>query len=334
MAISISFLQRLPLAKEKPWAALGFTLVLVGIGYLARVAAMPLLPEGFPYATFLPVVIVTTFLFGLKCGIVAAILCGATAWYSLVPPLLTFEPSAAKVTTFAVFILLSSLNVALIHWMQRANAGLAAERETSRALAENRELLFQELQHRISNNLQMVAALLALQKQKVGDASARSALDEAARRLSLIGRISRKLYDPTGTALGVKTFLTTLYQDVVRANSDVRVDGSVTVDEDIVLSSESAIPLALIFTESLANSIEHGFAGRSSGTIDVYLSRRPDDMLELMIADDGCGLPAGFDLSRVDSLGLRIANTLAQNLNGTYTLEKGAGTTARLVIPA
>jgi two-component sensor histidine kinase len=65
-------------------------------------------------------------------------------------------------------------------------------------LADTRELLFRELQHRVSNNLQVAAGLLTMQKRQLTDVSEKTALDEAAGRLALIGRISRQLYDPSG----------------------------------------------------------------------------------------------------------------------------------------
>lgn len=78
---------------------------------------------------------------------------------------------------------------------------------SSARLAATRELLFRELQHRVSNNLQMVAALLTVQRRKIADPEAKLALDEASRRLGVIGRISRQLYDPTGAGKDLPAFL-------------------------------------------------------------------------------------------------------------------------------
>src|SRR3546814_6329176 len=93
------------------------------------------------------------------------------------------------------------VGIALINLLQKANFKLAVERERSRALAENRELLFHELQHRVSNNLQVVAAMLSLQRRHVDHDVARRALDDASARLALVGRISRARSEEHTSAL-------------------------------------------------------------------------------------------------------------------------------------
>lgn len=130
-------------------------------------------------------------------GTITAILSGVAAWYWFIPPAgFTVDQGTAVALLFYAFI--TGTEVTLVHWMQRANRQALAEREANAHLAETQTLLFRELQHRVSNNLQMVAALLNLQRRRVKDAEAREALDEAARRLGVVGRISRKLYDPAG----------------------------------------------------------------------------------------------------------------------------------------
>src|SRR3546814_9165321 len=120
------------------------------------------------------------------------------------------------------------VDIALINLLQKANFKLAVERERSRALAENRELLFHELQHRVSNNLQVVAAMLSLQRRHVDHDVARRALDDASARLALVGRISRALYNPSGEGQNVWSFLSTLTADVLEASG--RDDIVLTVD--------------------------------------------------------------------------------------------------------
>src|SRR6185295_3575503 len=110
-------------------------------------------------------------------------------WYVFIPPFHSFALAPGTLLSLGFYTLVVSIDITLVHWMQRANGWLVGERERSRQLVEQRELLFRELQHRVSNNLQVVAALLALQKRDVTDERARLALDEASRRLALIGKI-------------------------------------------------------------------------------------------------------------------------------------------------
>ena len=133
--------------------------------------------------------------------------------------------------------------------------------------------------------------------------------------------------------------------------------------DNLRLPSQQAASLALVLNELLQNALEHGFENRKKGTLTATISRleedggnreklqgKPaetvsyagstkkenDDRLLLLVTDDGVGLPAGFDLQKTKSLGLKIVQTVVQSdLKGTFTLEPrtdGSGTVARVVI--
>ncbi|MCC2977579.1 DUF4118 domain-containing protein [Sphingomonas sp. PL-96] len=327
-------LERLPIAADRPWIGVSVTLVSVVIGFVVRWVADPVLPSGFPFVSFFPVVILISFLFGVRFGTLAAVLCGLLAWRFFIPPYDTWAltPGSTLALLFYVFVVVTDM--ALVHWMQRANRNLARERELSRALADTRELLFNELQHRVSNNLQVAAGLLSIQKRQVSDSAARAALDEAARRLALIGRISRQLYDAGGATRTMREFLEPLCADVIEASGRTGIRCTIDVAADAPLSPDAAVPLALIVAEAMANAIEHGFRDRATGHIEVHLARDGRDMVKVEVRDDGHGLPEGFNIEASDSLGLRIATMLASQLNGRFDLVREKVTTARLLLPA
>ena len=102
--------------------------------------------------------------------------------------------------------------------------------------------------------------------------------------------------------------------------------------EQILLRPAAAIPVALIVAEAVANAIEHGFAERDEGRIDVELARN-DGKVTVEVHDDGKGPPPDFDLASHGSLGLNIAGMLAEQLDGTFVLIRDRRTTARLVLP-
>jgi two-component sensor histidine kinase len=291
------------------------------------------LPSGFPYVTFFPAVLLASVLFGVRYGIAAATACGLLSWYFFIDERYSFSlgPGAAVALGFYVFVV--GVDILIIHWMQTANAKLAVERENNRMLAQTRELLFNELQHRVSNNLQVAAGLISLQKRQVSDRYARDALDEASRRLAVIGRISRQLYDAGGNARRMHEFLEPLCRDVIEASGRTDIACDVRVDEDALLLPDAAIPMALIVAEALANAIEHGFADGQAGTVVVEMSRDGPGRMRIEVRDDGRGLPDGFDVDKSDSLGLRIARMLAEQLRGRFEMLPGAGTTARLTLP-
>lgn len=326
------WVERLPLAQSRPWLALGITAAIVATAFVLRLMMMGSTPDGLAFVTFFPAVLLTCFLLGARMGMVAALASILLACVFFLSDPLHPGPVLNGAPAVLLFALLVSLNLTLFHWMQRANAKLRVERTRSDSLAEIREILFRELQHRVSNNLQVAAGLLALQKKHVGDGAARAALDETARRLSVIGRISRQLYQSTGGTRGMRAFLEPLCADVVEMSGRAGVTISVRAEEDMQLAPDAALPLALIVAEAIANAIEHGFADRAEGTIEVVLGRDGTGAGTVEVRDNGSGLPAGFDLARSNSLGLGIARTFAEQLGGRFELVEGDGTVARVVL--
>lgn len=330
------FVERLPLVLERKWHGYAVTTALCVVALLVREAATPVMPAGYPFVSFFPAVIIASFLFGVRPGIYAALLCGAAAWYFFIPPVQMFGINPGVVVALLFYTGVVAVDIALIHWMQRANYNLGVERERSRALAENHKLLFRELQHRVSNNLQVVAALLSLQRRSITDEGARKALDEASTRLALVGKISRNLYDPAGQGQTIRAFLEMLGGELLEASGRGDIALSIEAPADLMLEPDVTMPIALIFAEAVSNALEHGFADRQGGRITIILTVQVDGALTLVIADDGPGIPSGFDPIASASLGLKIATTLATQLGGRFGMENGpsGGGMAVLDIPA
>ncbi|WP_066963699.1 sensor histidine kinase [Rhizorhabdus dicambivorans] len=325
-------LERFPLARERPALGYAATLGIIAVALTVRFLADPLMPAGYPYVAFFPAVILSTFLFGVGPGIVAGVICGLSAWYFFMPPQFSAKMTPGIAFALIFYGLVVAIDIVLIAWMQRSNRRLARERERSRQLAERGEVLFRELQHRVSNNLQVVGGLLALQIRSVSDSTARAALEESSRRLALIGRIHRQLYDPHGEQLDLGAFLSQLGGDLIDSCGKPAISCRIEAEPGIHLPAQAAVPIALIVAEAVANAIEHGFAAQDEGEILVEATTA-DGTLRVTVLDDGVGLPAGFDLAASDSLGLRLAQMLARQLGGTFSLEGGQRTTAKLTLP-
>jgi two-component system, sensor histidine kinase PdtaS len=327
---SLSPLSRFPAWRQAPLIAYGFGLATFALALMARYQLNGILPLGFPFITFFPSIVLTAFVAGLGPAVLVTILSTLAAWYLFLPPVHSFTLTPEGVLALVLFVTTAAIVVAVIHVMHSALARLRQERARSVQLAEQREILFAELQHRISNNLQVVGALMTLQKSSLSDAQARQALSEASQRLSLIAKLNRKLHDPANAGLDLKEFLRELCQDVSRAAGIEDAGCHVKGIEGVALPADKAVPLALIVTELLNNSIEHGFAGRADGQLHMDLERSDTDEIVLTVQDNGGGLPAGFDLKQAKSLGLRIVQSLAQQIGARLEFFSEGGTTCRL----
>lgn len=324
-----SWLTRLPLAQRRPALGMAAAAVITLIAFAVRMTLDRVLPPGFPYVTFFPAVVLSAFIFGVRPGVLSAVLGFAFSWYYFIPPP-GFALTGGVAMALGLYVFVVAVDILLIHLMQRAQLRALAERQISRDLAETRAVLFQELQHRVGNNLQMVGSMLALQKRGLaGDAA--QAIGEAARRVALIGTMQRDLYRPDGEATALLDLVGKVCAETVTAHGRDDVTLNVEGDAAIALPPNLAIPASVVVAETAANALEHGFPDRA-GHLAVSVARE-GTMVVVCVADDGAGPPAGFSAEQSTSLGLRLATALARQLRGHYTLERdGDRTVARLVI--
>jgi len=194
----------------------------------------------------------------------------------------------------------------------------------------DKAVLLQELQHRVKNNLQVISSLLNLEADSLPDA-AQGPLRMCVRRVQSMALIHNQLYgkedlgrlDFGEYAKGLTSDLFQAYcvrSEVVRLRLDL---------DPILLDVKQAIPCGLILNELLTNSLKYAFPGGRAGEILVALHCQDNGLVSLRVADNGVGLPPGFDWKQSKSLGLRIVNILASQLNGTvrHEAEGGAGFT-------
>ncbi|EFH13057.1 sensor histidine kinase [Teichococcus cervicalis] len=319
----------------------GVAALLLVAALLARLLADPYLPPGFPFLTFFPAVIVTAFLCGTAPGLTVGALSGLAAWYLFIEPLHSFGMQSSVALALGFFMGVVGLDVLLIHVMNQSLRQLRAESarrsreaELSQLLARTREVMFEELQHRVSNNLQVLAAMMMLQRGAVQEPEARRVLDNAAQRLELIGRLQRSLHRPGEAGLPFGRFLEGLCQDVLQASGAQSVTAEIEA-EPVALAPERTVPVALITAELVANAVEHAFRG-GPGRLRIGLRREEGGTLALSVRDDGAGLAPGFVAAESRSLGLRIVHALAEQIGGRFEMRAapGGGTLCRLVFAA
>ena len=184
-------------------------------------------------------------------------------------------------------------------------------RRRDRALL-SKDATIREIHHRVKNNLQTVAALLRLQARRTAIPEASRALAESVRRVNSIALVHETL----SASVDERVDFDELVDKVLPAIGDgataesrakVRRDGSFGT-----LPAALATPLVLVLTELVHNALAHAFDPGQVGEVTV-VAERAAETLYVAVADDGRGLPAGFDLERSDGLGLQIVRTLLES---------------------
>lgn len=200
----------------------------------------------------------------------------------------------------------------------------------------SKDATIREIHHRVKNNLQTVAALLRLQARRTENEQARLALTESVRRVTSIASVHEMLsmsVDEEVDLDEVVDRLLPIMADVATVHTtgiQVRRNGSLGV-----FPAERATPLVMVLTELVQNAIEHAFDPGDNGIVTIR-SERSARWLDVIIRDDGHGLPEGFDLDGSDRLGLQIVRTLVTaELGGSIGLHPGdtVGTDAVIRIP-
>jgi PAS domain S-box-containing protein len=206
---------------------------------------------------------------------------------------------------------------------------------TKRMKAESeREILFRELKHRVKNNLQLLSSMVDMQIMRSDDPKIKNKLQEIQSVIDTIALIYSRAYEGTEIAgLNLNIFIEELLGGLMKfkANDDLIIQHTISGDS-IRLSTDSAIPMALIANELVFNALKHAFNGRKMGKLSISL-KEEKDTITMSIADDGVGLREDVDLNKPDSFGLKIVNNLIKQLNGTMETKVKDGTEFILKIP-
>ena len=196
-----------------------------------------------------------------------------------------------------------------------------------------KDATIREIHHRVKNNLQTVSALLRLQSRRIEDPAASAALNEAVRRIASIALVHETLSSSTEASVAFDDVLDRLIKHALELSPRMGELNIARTGELGSLDPRIATPLSLVVTELIHNALEHGLA-ESGANLTVEVSRL-EDAAQIVIFDDGVGLPDGFTILESANLGLQIVRTLTENeLKGTIKLIRtNRGTEAQLNFP-
>lgn len=197
------------------------------------------------------------------------------------------------------------------------------EQRMQEALRE-KELLLEEVHHRVKNNLQVIHSLLDLQMLKLRDPELLVMLRDSQNRIRSMSMIHQTLYQSHDFArVDFQRFLGDLLPSLMDSYGTQAGRVAMEVDaHEVRLPINEAIPCGLIVNELVSNALKHGFPSQRQGVIRVDLRHDGQGQVELAIGNDGVDIPADQDLQRSGSLGLQLVRLLARQLNGQLDIRR------------
>ena len=194
-----------------------------------------------------------------------------------------------------------------------------------------KEVLLKEIHHRVKNNLQVISSLLYLNSKKIKDKEALEMFKESQHRVKSIALVHERLYQSKDLGkIDFKEYVVKLASDLFRsfAINVSMVKLNININ-DIYISIDTAVPCGLIINELVSNSLKYAFpemgTSDKDNNINIDFNKNDSGELILRIYDNGKGLPEGLDITKTQSLGLQLVDTLVAQLEGTLDIINSSG---------
>ena len=202
--------------------------------------------------------------------------------------------------------------------MRLMNEALRKEKEIVESRDQEKTILLQEIHHRVKNNLQIVMSLLRMQSNKIASAETREHFDDAINRVLTMSLIHQKLYESENlSAVDLAEYIESLASDILRSSQIPRsIDKSFSIEVPEV-GMKTIVPIALIITELISNSVKHAFGATENPKIRLSVNAiSSSKTLELVYFDNG-----SWKKTEEDTFGVHLIDALTEQLEGNYDLD-------------
>ncbi len=207
-----------------------------------------------------------------------------------------------------------------------------AEDQVKASLAE-KVVLLREIHHRVKNNFQVIMSLLKIQARHIQDESLRNIFKDSQNRIRSMALVHERLYR-SGDLANIRSadFIKTLAGDLIQSYATQQEISLLTEVDDVSLPVDTAIPCGFIINELISNSLKHAFNKTGQGTVTISFHLSEDGAAcELVVRDNGSGIPESIEISKVRSMGLSLVHsTVTRQLSGKIEISRTAGTEFRI----
>jgi PAS domain S-box-containing protein len=204
----------------------------------------------------------------------------------------------------------------------------SVEKQIEASLKE-KEMLLREIHHRVKNNMQVISSLLWLQSGYIKDKKYLEMFRDSQNRITTMSLVHEKLYMSKDLAnIEFKEYIRDLVNGLFQSHGvkAETIELKINVG-NVLLGIDHAIPCGLIINELITNSLKYAFSDKRKGEIKVSLHINHENMVELIVSDNGMGIPSDLDFRKTESLGLRLVTILSEDqLHGNIDLDRSRGT--------
>jgi len=198
-----------------------------------------------------------------------------------------------------------------------------------RKLLEEKDILMRELQHRVKNNLNVIANLLLLGAG--GSVDGDDTYSSAISRINSMAVIYESLYmsdDPGVVKLDnyIGKLASSIFSTYNIRPEDIHLSTSL---DEVNLDVKRTVPIGLVLNELITNSLKYAYPYEAGGDIFVSLSRE-EEKVTLRVEDNGTGFPSGFNAGESSSMGLRLVNMLSEQLGAELSIDGSSGASVSL----
>jgi PAS domain S-box-containing protein len=204
--------------------------------------------------------------------------------------------------------------------------------ESVRASLHEKEAMLKEIHHRVKNNMQIISSLLNLQANAKGNELLKAEFQDSQNRIRAMALVHEKLYNSENLAtIDFDGYLRDLTAQIFRSYRGTIGNISLScAAPGIFFGIDTAVPCGLVVSELVTNALKHAFPDGRDGAVRVDLKRSEDGGFNLMVADNGVGLPEGFDPLTAKTLGMQLIRNLALQLGGVVDCSSTDGALFRI----
>jgi PAS domain S-box-containing protein len=209
--------------------------------------------------------------------------------------------------------------------------------EKIKASLREKDILISEIHHRVKNNLQVISGLLDLQARASKNPVVIEGFRESRNRVHAMAMVHEKLYNVGDfSRIELAGYVRSLSQELFQSHNihTGKIELTTQADGEVHVDISKAIHCGLIMNELISNTLKHAFPGEGLGKLQISIHETKTKEIEIVVRDNGLGLPDDVDINEPRSVGLHLVNGLVKNqLDGQIEVKRDHGTEFRITFP-